>query len=117
MGRLVLGDDALDHIDRADKAGDKFGIGKFVDIDGLSDHGDLALIHHPDAGGQAHRLFLVMSDDDKGDAQRLLDLDQFELGFLAQLLDQCAERLVEQQLGPLGESLGQSDALTLPPES
>ena len=46
---------------------------------------------------------------------RLLDLDQFELRFFAQLLVERAERLVEQQqLGPLGQRPGQRHALPLP---
>src|SRR5690606_783563 len=52
MVGLVLGQHAFDHVDRADEAGDEFGIGIFIDIGGLADHGDLALVHHPDAGGQ-----------------------------------------------------------------
>ena len=61
-----------------------------------------------------HRLFLVVGDDDEGDAQRFLDLDQLELGFLAQLLVERAERFVEQQqLWPLGQGAGQGHALAL----
>ena len=111
---LVLGDDALEHVDRADEAGDEARVGELVDVGRLADHGDLALVHHPDAGGEAHRLFLVVGDDDEGDAERLLDLHQLELGLLAQLLVERAERLVEQQeLRPLGEGAGQRDALAL----
>jgi hypothetical protein len=44
----------------------------------------------------------------------LLDFHQLELGFLAQLLVERAERFVEQQqLGPLGEGAGEGDALAL----
>ena len=61
-----------------------------------------------------HGLFLVVGDDDEGDAEGFLDLDQLELGFLAQLLVERAERLVEQQeLGALGEGAGEGDALAL----
>ena len=43
-----------------------------------------------------------------------LDLDQLELGLLAQLLVERAERLVEQQqLRPLGQRAGERDALAL----
>jgi hypothetical protein len=44
----------------------------------------------------------------------LLQVHQLELGFLAQLLVERAERFVEQQqLGPLGERAGQRHALAL----
>ncbi len=55
-----------------------------------------------------------MRHHDEGDAQRLLDFDQFELGFLAQLLVERAERFVEQQqFGALGQRARQGDALPL----
>ena len=59
-----------------------------------------------------------MGDDDEGDAQAFLNLDQLELGFLAQFLVERAQGLVEQkQLGTLGQSAGQGNALALAPES
>ena len=63
---------------------------------------------------ERHRLFLVVGDDDEGDAGLLLDVHDFELRVLAQLLVERAERLVEQQhLGLLGERAGQRHALAL----
>ncbi len=74
----------------------------------------IALVHDGDAGGQRHRLFLVVGDDDKGDAGLVLDVHDFELGVLAQLLVEGAERFVEQQeLGLLGEGAGEGHALAL----
>ena len=55
-----------------------------------------------------------MRDDDEGDAEGLLDVDQLELRVLAQLLVERGERLVEQQqLGLRDEGARQRDALSL----
>ncbi|MNY27259.1 hypothetical protein D3C86_1611560 [compost metagenome] len=55
-----------------------------------------------------------MRDDDEGQAEFLLQVHQFELGFLAQLLVERAERLVQQQhFRPLGERTRQCNALAL----
>ena len=63
---------------------------------------------------ERHRLFLVVRDDDEGDAERLLDVDQLELRVLAQLLVERAERLVEQQqLRPLDQRARERHALPL----
>ena len=51
---------------------------------------------------------------DEGQAEALLDVDQLELGALAQLLVERAQRLVEQQhLGALDDRAGQRHALLL----
>ena len=75
---------------------------------------DAALVHHADARGERHRLFLIVRDDDEGDAELLLDVHQLELRVLAQLLVQRAERLIEQQqLRALDERARQRHALPL----
>ena len=95
-------------------SGNEAGIGIFVDFAGLADLDDRAKVHHPDAGRERHGFFLVVGDDDEGDAGLFLNLDQFILGLFAQLLVECAERLVEQQqLGVLGERAGKGNALAL----
>ena len=72
------------------------------------------MVHHRDAVGDGHRLLLVVGDDDEGEAELLLQVDQLELGLLAELLVERAERLVEQQhLRLLGERAGERDALAL----
>ncbi|MCY1229206.1 hypothetical protein D9M72_415630 [compost metagenome] len=72
------------------------------------------MAHHRNAVGHGHRLLLVVRHDDEGEAEFLLQVHQFELGFLAQLLVERTERLVEEQhLRPLGKRAGERDALTL----
>src|SRR5690606_22073154 len=72
----VLVDHALDQVDRADEAGDE-AVGRLlVDVVGLADLLDPALVHHRDAGGHRHRLFLVVGDHHAGHAQLLDDVDQ-----------------------------------------
>src|SRR5690606_32052396 len=63
---LVVGDDAHDHVHRADEAGDEPGIADLVDLGRLADHGALALVHDAEAGRKAHRLFRIVGDDDEG---------------------------------------------------
>ena len=95
--RLVLDQAALEHVHGADELGDEARIRVLVDLARRADLDDLAVIHHADARRERHRLFLVVRDDDEGDAQCLLDVDQLELRVLAQLLVERGERLIEQQ--------------------
>ena len=96
------------------KSATKRVFGIFVDFGRRADLADAALVHDGDAGGERHRLFLVVGDDDEGDAGLVLDVHELELGVLAQLLVERAERLVEQQqLRLLGERAGERDALAL----
>ena len=60
------------------------------------------MIHDADAGSERHGFFLIMRDDDESDAELFLQIDEFELCVLAQLLVESTEGLVEQQqLRPL----------------
>ena len=107
-------DRALELIDRADEVGDEARLREFVDFGRRADLADDALVHDRDAGGERHRLFLVVGHDDEGDADLLLDVHDLELRLLAQLLVERAERLVEQQqLRLLGERAGERHALAL----
>ena len=58
---------------------------------------NLSVIHDHDLIRHGQRLFLVMSDKDKGNTHLLLDPLQFILHFLAQLQIQRRQRLVQQQ--------------------
>jgi hypothetical protein len=53
------------------------------------------VVHDADTVGHRHRLLLVVSDDDEGEAELLLQLHQLELRFATQLLVQRRERLVQ----------------------
>ena len=72
------------------------------------------MVHHGDPVGEGHRLFLVMGDDDEGQAEVVLEVAQLELGLLAELPVERAERLVEEQhLRLLGERAGERHPLAL----
>ena len=74
-----------------------------------------ALVHDPEPGAERHRLLLVVGHHDEGDSEALLDIDELELGVLAQLLVERGERLIEQQqLRSLHERPRQRHALALP---
>ena len=53
--------------------------------------------HYHDAIGQRQRLVLIMRHQDGRDAQPPLQQPQLDLHAFAQVLVQCAERLVQQQ--------------------
>ena len=109
-----LCDMALEDVHVADELGDEAGLGLLVDLARRRHLHDPALVHHRDAVGHGHGLLLVVGDDHEGHAELVLDVHQLELGFLAQLLVEGAERLVEQQhLRPLGERAGKRHALAL----
>jgi hypothetical protein len=113
-GLADAGDLAVEDVHVADEVGHEAGVRRLVDFGGRRHLDDLAMAHHRDAVGHGHGLFLVVGDDDEGEAEALLQVHQLELGFLAQLLVEGAERLVEQQhLGALGQRTGERHALAL----
>ena len=69
----------------------------FINLGRCSHLFDLALIEHRDPVAHRQRLFLVMRDEDKGDAHLLLDVLEFHLHLLAQFQIQRAQRLIQQQ--------------------
>jgi len=72
------------------------------------------VIHDPEPLAEGHGLLLVVGDHDEGDAEPLLNVEQLELGVLAQLLVERGERLIEQQqLRALDERARERDALAL----
>ncbi len=109
-----FGDFAIEHVDRADEARHELAGGILVDFGRRADLADHALVHHGNAVGQGHGLFLVMGHDHEGDAGFLLDVHDFELRVLAQFLVESAQRLVEQQeLRLFGQGPRQRHALAL----
>ena len=98
----------------ADEAGDEGGGGALVDLLGLGDLLDDALVHDRDPVRHRQRLLLVVGDVDERDPDLLLDPLELDLQALAQLQVERAERLVEQQhLGQVDDRAGQRDALLL----
>ena len=75
---------------------------------------DAARIHHRHQIGHGEGLFLVMGDEDGGDARLVMDMAQPDAQFLAHLGVQRAERLVQQQHARLDrQRAGQGHALAL----
>ena len=105
---------SLEQIHLADEFGDPAGLRVLVDLGRRADLDQLAVMHDADPAGHGHRLFLVVGDDDEGEAEPLLQRHQFELGLVAQLLVERAERLVEQEhLGRFRERARKRDPLAL----
>ena len=81
----------------ADEVGDE-ALGRLVvDVPRRADLQDLARRHHRDAVRHGQRLFLVVGDEDEGDAGLVLQPLQLDLHLLAQLEVERRQRLVEQQ--------------------
>ena len=105
---------AFEQVDLADEVGDVAGVRVLVDLGRRRHLDELAVIHHRDAVGNRHRLLLVVGDDQEGESELHLQVHQLELGFIAELLVERPERLVEKQhLRLLGERAGKRHALAL----
>ena len=74
------------------------GVCRFVvDLQRGTDLLDLARVHDHDLVAHGQGFFLVVGDEDKGNADLLLDALELALHFLAQLQVQRAEGFVQQQ--------------------
>src|SRR5262249_44807106 len=105
---------ALEEIGGADEIGDEAAARKLVDLGRGPDLHLAAAVHDGDARGEGHRLVLIVSHDDEGDAELVLQIHELELRLLAQLLVERGERLIEQQhLWPPDQGARQSHALAL----
>ncbi len=105
---------ARPEVGRADEAGHEDRRRVVVDLLGGADLLDLAAVHHRDPVAHRERLFLVVGDEDEGDADLALDALELELHRLAELEVEGAERLVEQQgPGEVHQRPGEGDALLL----
>ena len=83
----------LDQVRLADEARREPRLRVFVDLLRRADLLKLPLAHDRDAVGHVQRLFLIVRDVDKRDAQPLLDVLQLLLHLLAQLQIQRADRI------------------------
>src|SRR6056297_174963 len=92
-GRAV----AVDEAHQADEFRDLAGARPAVERLRRVELGDAALEHHRDAVRHRQRLFLVVGDEDKGDADLPLETPELALHLLAHLLVERRKRLVEQQ--------------------
>ena len=103
-----------EHVDLADEIGDERRGRIAVDLHRRADLLDHALVHHDDAVGHRQRLFLVVRDHDRRDAE--LSLQRADLLAQAHALERVErrQRLVEQQQPRRGgERARQRDALLL----
>ena len=85
------------HRRRAHEAGDEHVGGPVVDGLRLVELLDRALVHDGDAGGERHRLDLVVGDVDRGLADPLMELLDLGAHVDAQLGVEIGQRLVEQE--------------------
>ena len=112
---VPVDDVAVEHVGRADEAGDERGGRVVVDVGRRARLLHPALVHHDDLVRELERLFLVVGDEQAGHAELAVELVEPATEVLAHLGVQRAERLVEQQhLRPRRERPGERDALPLP---
>ena len=75
----------MQQVGLAQEIGDEGGCRRVVDFGGRADLLDNACIHDDDLVGHGQRFFLVVRDEDRGDAGRLLDLLDLDAHFLAHI--------------------------------
>ena len=116
----VVGDDAVGarltapEVVAPDEPGHERRRGTLVDGLGVAELFDVAVEHDRDPVAHAHRLFLVVRDEDEGDAELGLEQLELDLHLLAELAVERAQRLVEQQhAGPVDECPGERHPLLL----
>ena len=68
-----------------------------VNVSRRADLLDMPTVHHDDLVGECLGLFLIMRDDDGGDAERALQPDELNLQIESQRAVERGERLIEQQ--------------------
>src|SRR6267378_3063476 len=105
---------AAEQVGVTDEIRDEARAWPVVNIGRCADLLDLAGIHHRDPIGHGKRLFLVVGDEHHGQAEFALQLLQFELHRLAQLLVERAERFVAKQHARFdNDGAGERDTLLL----
>ena len=102
-------------VDFADEICTELAVRIFVQLQRSGHLHHLPVFHHRDAIGHRKRLRLGVGDDDKGDAHRFLQVDQFDLHGLPQLGIQGRQRLIqEQNFWFFYQGPGQGNPLLLP---
>ena len=95
--QTVFDHDAVDDVGVADEARAVFVDRLVVDLHRCADLFDLAVAHDDDLVGHRERFFLVMGDEDEGDADFTLDLLELQLHFFSQIFVQRRERFIKQK--------------------
>ena len=104
----------VEEVGRADEGRDERRRRLLVDLLRRAELLDPALVEDGDPVAQGERLFLVVRDEDEGDADLALQLLELDLHLLSQLEVEGAEGLVEQQGLRLDDGrAGEGDALAL----
>jgi hypothetical protein len=104
-----------DQVGLADEVGDETRSRGAVNLAAGAHLFDASGIHHHDTVGDGHRFFLVVGDENEGDAELGLQVLELQLHALAQFHVQGRERLVEQQQFRLiDDGASQGHALLLP---
>ena len=83
--KIIFEHDAVDDVRLADELGDEFVDGSAVDLGRRTNLLNFTRVHHHDLIRHRQRLFLVVRDEDEGDADLLLDVLELLLHLLAQL--------------------------------
>ena len=111
---VVLQHDGGDDVALADEVRHEGVVGLVVDVGGLADLLDDAVLHDHDGVGHGEGLLLIVGHVDEGDAQLLLHALQLHLHLLAELQVEGAQGLVEEQnLGLVHQGSGDGHPLLL----
>ena len=111
---LVFADLAIEQIHVAHKVRHETAVRVLVNVIGRAHLQQTAFAHHCNSVGHGHGFVLVMRDHDTGHTHLLDDVDQLDLGLLAQFFVQRAQGFIEhQQLRALGQAARQGHALLL----
>ena len=110
-----VGEHAAGHaVHRADELGDERRRRAVVDLLGRAELLEAPAVHHADAVGDRQRLGLVVGDEQRRDAEPLLDAADLDAQLVAHARVERRQRLVEQQHARLDrERSGERDALLL----
>ena len=108
LGRLAAQDVGI-----AEKSGREFAPWPVVDIFRRPFLNDASVTQDADAVGHGQRFFLIMGDEDGGDANLALDALQFHLHVDAQRLVERGERLQQQHARLRHDGAGERHALAL----
>ena len=89
--------EAVDDVAVADEVGNESIFRFIVDAFRRADLLDIALVHDDDDVGHAECFFLIVGNEDEGNAQLFFNLDELQLHTAAQLPVQGTERFVKKQ--------------------
>src|SRR5262245_57741463 len=105
---------AFDHVGRAEKSRDEFGLRVVINLVGRAELFQPPTVENGDLISHLHRLFLIVSDEERRDAQLPQQSPDLAAQAGARLRIERAERFVEeQQIGLVSQRAGDGHALLL----